>query len=315
MTRPLRIEYEDAVYHVMNRGLAGGDIFTDEQDYQNFIKVIKEANQHWKINVYAYCLMKNHYHLCFQTPEGNLSRVMRHIDGVYTQRFNRVHHRDGPIFRGRYKAIIIDAEEYLGEVVRYIHLNPVKEKWVENPTQYLWSSYREYLSRTRGSHWLKTERLLGSFEGSAGFNAYVMAGNSEEVERFYGKKKQAIILGGDKFIKRIKDEGGEPHQEHVREEGQYLRPSVKQVIKAIESVYKVQSDDIERGKRGVKNEARQLAIFLAYEECDLKYKEIAERFNLRSYGTVGWVCTKMRERLQSDNGLMGRLNKIRGLLK
>jgi len=104
MTRPLRIEYEDAIYHVMNRGLARQDIFLYREDDEHFLEVLGEASRIWKIKLYAYALMGNHYHLCIQTPGGNLSRVMRHVDGVYTQRFNRAHRRDGPLFRGRYKA-------------------------------------------------------------------------------------------------------------------------------------------------------------------------------------------------------------------
>ncbi len=125
MPRPLRIEYPGAVYHLMNRGSARQKVFLGSADYREFLKTLSEAHDLWEIEVLAYCLMPNHYHLCLRTPRGNLSRVMRHIDGLYTQRFNRGHRRDGSLFRGRYKAILVDADEYLLAVVRYVHLNPV----------------------------------------------------------------------------------------------------------------------------------------------------------------------------------------------
>jgi REP element-mobilizing transposase RayT len=114
MSRPLRIQFPEAVYHVMNRGARRQSIFIDDTDYQAFFEIFSEANRLWGIEVFAYALMGNHYHLCLRTPKGNLSRVMRHVDGIYTQRFNRRHGRDGTLFRGRYKAILIEADEYLG---------------------------------------------------------------------------------------------------------------------------------------------------------------------------------------------------------
>ncbi|HEX9756822.1 MAG TPA: transposase, partial [Nitrospiria bacterium] len=121
MSRPLRIEYPDAYYHVMNRGLAYQKIFTDRVDRELFLNLLGECHQMWGIEVFAYCLMGNYYHVLLQTPQANLSRIMRHLDGLYTQRYNRRHHRDGPLFRGRYKAIVVDEESYLLSVVRYIH--------------------------------------------------------------------------------------------------------------------------------------------------------------------------------------------------
>ena len=112
MARPLRIQFSGAVYHVINRGTARQATFVQEQDYELFLKTLAEAHVLWGVEVFAYCLMSNHYHVCLRTPKGNLSRVMRHVDGLYTQRFNRSHGRDGSLFRGRYRAILIDADEY-----------------------------------------------------------------------------------------------------------------------------------------------------------------------------------------------------------
>ena len=133
MSRPLRLEYSGAWYHVMNRGRRNEDIFFTNQDYNEFIKVLKEASALWNLNISAYCLMPNHYHLLVQTPDTvYISHCMRHINGVYAQRFNREHDKEGQLFRGRYKAILIDADNYLLEVMRYIHRNPLKAQIVNN---------------------------------------------------------------------------------------------------------------------------------------------------------------------------------------
>ena len=107
MSRPLRIEYPGAFYHVMNRGLARNRIFLNDSDRLGFLDLVGDICRLWGLGVYTYCLMDNHYHLLLQTSRGGLSRAMRHLDGIYTQRFNRRHGRDGPLFRGRYRAILI----------------------------------------------------------------------------------------------------------------------------------------------------------------------------------------------------------------
>ena len=106
MSRPLRIQYADAWYHVMNRGRRGDEIFTKAEDYAAFIDLLRQIVEDYHVRVSAYCLMSNHYHLLVQTPDSNLSRAIRHLNGVYTQRYNRMHHFDGQLFRGRYKAIL-----------------------------------------------------------------------------------------------------------------------------------------------------------------------------------------------------------------
>ena len=118
MSRPLRIQYPDAWYHIMNRGRRGEEIFKRKSDYTSFIEILKDLVENFNIKIAAYCLLSNHYHLLVQTPDANISRSMRHLNGVYTQRFNRFHHCDGQLFRGRYKSIIVEGDAYLMELVR-----------------------------------------------------------------------------------------------------------------------------------------------------------------------------------------------------
>ena len=160
MSRPLRIEYEDAWYHVMNRGRRREEVFTCKQDYKVFVELLQETVEKWNLRVSSYCLMPNHYHLFVQTPDSNISRCMRHIDGVYTQRFNRRHQIDGQLFRGRYKAMLVDADNYLLELVKYIHRNPLRAGIVAKVGDYPWSSHREYAFPANKGNWLYKEFVL-----------------------------------------------------------------------------------------------------------------------------------------------------------
>ena len=157
MPRPERIEYEHAFYHVMNRGRGRQLIFHDKRYYEAFESTLSEANQRFQCVIHAYCLMGNHYHLLLETPNANLSRVMRHINGVYTQRYNRLKKTDGPLFRGRFKAILVDSDSYLLPLTRYIHRNPVdmKRPIVSSLEEYPWSSYLAYIGKAKSPIWLE----------------------------------------------------------------------------------------------------------------------------------------------------------------
>jgi len=204
MSRPLRIEYENAYYHVMNRGRGRQCIFPDTPYYQDYLQCLDEAHRRFGIEIYAYCLMGNHYHLLLKTPRGNLSRVMRHIDGLYTQRHNRRKKTDGSLFRGRYKAIVIDTSSYLLQVSRYIHRNPVelKKPLVNDLTSYRWSSYAAYLNRESEPEWLYCEAIygeLGSHHKYSAYRKYVENGNDDETREFYQRKNTASLWGTKTF--------------------------------------------------------------------------------------------------------------------
>ncbi|MDA3902779.1 MAG: transposase, partial [Desulfuromusa sp.] len=144
MSRQLRIVYPGAYYHVTSRGNERKDVFKSQRDREKFLEYLTSATERYGAVVHAFCLMSNHYHLLLETPEGNLSQIMRHINGAYTTYFNMKRKRSGHLFQGRFKAILIEADEYLTELSRYIHLNPVRAGIVEKPEQYKWSSYMCY---------------------------------------------------------------------------------------------------------------------------------------------------------------------------
>ena len=311
MARPLRIQYPGAVYHVMNRGGARQKIFLEKEDYEASFKSIREIHERWRVEIFAYCLMGNHYHICLRTPEGNLSRVMRHLDGLYTQRFNRMHRRDGALLRGRYKAIVVDKDSYLAQVVRYIHLNPLEAGLVREPQAYVWSSHRFYLRPKEAPKWLRPEEVMGEFASITAFHGFVLEGNEQALEEFYKKVRQSPVLGDEEFRERLIEKPLRVDREHPRHERAAVRPSVDKVLKALAKIYRVKVKDLLTAKRGKQNEARKVGMYLIKELCDLRLQEIAERFGTGSYGAVGWACHGVTSRMESDATFRDRVGSVR----
>jgi len=163
MTRPLRIEFDGALSHVTSRGDRRDDIYKDDTDRIRFLEILGEVIQSANWVCHAYCLMTNHYHLVIETPEGNLSKGMRQLNGVYTQASNRRHGRVGHLFQGRYKAVLVDGDAYLLELTRYVVLNPVRAGMVDRPGDWGWSSYLDMLGERDSPDWLATDCLLAQF--------------------------------------------------------------------------------------------------------------------------------------------------------
>jgi len=203
MSRPLRIEYAGAVYHVTSRGNEKKPVFKDDHDREAFLNTLQHVNKRYHWICHAYCLMTNHYHLLIETPEGNLSLGMRQLNGVYTQLFNKYHGRNGHLFQGRYKAILIQKDSHLLEVCRYVVLNPVRAKMVAMPEEHAWSSYRSTAGRAKSHSCLTTDWVLGQFSGKR-------AKAESEYRQFvkWGIGKQTIwtavrgqaLLGEDDFV-------------------------------------------------------------------------------------------------------------------
>jgi len=195
MSRPLRIQYPGAWYHVMNRARRGQDLYPGRADMDTFLALLKETVAMFNLKVFAYCLMPTHYHLLVQTPDANLSRCMRHINGVYTQRYNVLNKCDGTLFRGRYKAILVDADSYLLELVRYIHRNPLRAGIVKKLGQYVWSSHRGYLSDDQRWEWLHKEFVLGMLAKNRAiqikkYKQFVEKQDAEQLLSFFEKTNQ-----------------------------------------------------------------------------------------------------------------------------
>ena len=315
MSRPLRIEFPGAYYHVINRGLSRLAIFKTEEDRHSFLDLLGEVHNRWGLKIQTYCLMNNHYHLCVQTPHGGLSRIMRHVDGVYTQRFNRKYKRDGPLFRGRYKAIVVEKDLYLLEVARYIHQNPIHAGLVTPSEDYVWSSLRYYRKDISKPSWLDRDTLLGFFNGKRErLLAYMEAEPDQEMEDCYGLKRTAPVRGSERFKNWIRVKGYARAKGREIPEARYLAVKLEDCVKAVAAIYGVNENVIRAGRRGSLNEPRQMAMYACREIGGHAHGQIAEAMGLESYSTVSSVCATMKKLMIENRYLKKRLHQIRGHL-
>jgi putative transposase len=312
MARPLRIEYPGAYYHVMNRGQSRRNIFIKDKGRQTFLDLLADMARLWKVEIYAYCLMENHYHLLLSTPTGALSRPMRHLDGIYTQKFNRVHHRDGPLFRGRYKAILIDAEEYFLSVVRYIHKNPLGTGVVSNIDRYRWSSHWGYLNKKQCAEWLDTRSVISRLGGLNAYQRFMHEEIEEEIEEFYHGLYQKPVLGSKEFIERVKQRLGDKArvEEEKPQSRRLFSPGLDEIVQATARGYEKTVEELKRRKRGRENEARMVAIYLGRQLGGHRHEEIGKTVGLGKASSVSSAYLLMRERVAREKQLQQRVRKI-----
>ncbi len=316
MTRPTRIQYENAFYHVMNRGRGGQTIFHDSTYYQSYLKILEEATERFDAVIHAYCLMKNHYHVLIETPRANLDRIMRHINGVYTQRYNRLKQTDGPLFRGRYKAILVDADSYLLQLSRYIHRNPVEIKggMEENLDHYVWSSYRAYINQVKSPKWLHRHTLygmLGLKQKYAGYQQFVSKGIDEDIKRFYSKGNLANVLGDKGFRQSLLEKEDEIMSKEALEPLLRMRPTAETILTAVSKVCKVTIQELTERKRGRQqaNFPRKLAIYCCQQLGDLPLKKLATIFNMQHEGSLSPAINEIKNTME-EKAVRSKLVKI-----
>ena len=320
MSRPLRIQFPGAWYHVMNRGLNRSDIFYNNIHRELFIKLLKDIYKQYGAQTHAYCLMDNHYHLILHTPEPNLSRAMRHLDGIYTQKFNRNMGRDGPLFRGRYKSILIEAENYLLELSRYIHLNPVAAKLCINPEEYAWSSYKFYLKQCTKPEWLFCDEILSHCSASGSIKEYknfMEAGLDEDLLKIFNSKKLPSILGDESWIEQIKKQYiPDKIDEEVPESKVFLKhyqfQDIDILMKNVADYYGVSLNMLKQSGHGhSENIPRNMFIYLAAIYSGYKDKAIADYIGGLGRSAITKIKKRMNERLKSNKYLFVDLEKLK----
>lgn len=269
MARPLRIQYPGAVYHVMSRGNARQPIVGNDIDRRSFFEIFAKVIEHRQWLCHAYCLMTNHYHLLLETPAGDLSRGMKHLNGVYTQRFNRRHDRVGHVFQGRFKAVLVQRDVHLLELSRYIVLNPVVAGLVDRPETYRWSSYPAAAGFRAPPRWLTCEWLLSQFgrtplQQQSGYRSFVLQGVGQPALR---EPPRGPIFGDDRFIEEQRNylEGQREVREIPRRERLVDRPSLCSLL-----------PNGGQGPRGIRNQAARRA----HEEYRYSGAEIARALGL-----------------------------------
>jgi len=277
MSRPLRIEFEGAVYHVTSRGNARQNIYEDDTDRHRFLELLaREINQQ-RWFCYAYCLMGNHYHLLIETPEANLRRGMARLNGMYSQWFNRRHLRVGHLFQGRYKAIVVEKESHLLELCRYVVLNPVRAGLVKRIDQWEWSSYRATAYGGDSASWLSTKWILSQFgknsaQAQRTYRRFVAEGAGEPSP--WEKLRGQIYLGSERFLKEMSQRIKNTPREQVPEEVMRPdRPTMEQIYTVVADAAGVSLDTVL--DRHVRKDVFQVTVYLLRRACNLPIKQVA----------------------------------------
>lgn len=311
MGRPLRIEYPEAFYHVTSRGNERKDVFKSQRDRERFLTYLQTATERYGAAIHVYCLMSNHYHLLLETPEGNLSQIMRHINGAYTNYYNTKRNRTGHLFQGRYKAILVEADEYATELSRYIHLNPVRAKMVEEPGAYRWSSFRAYIGESNAPEWLKTGFILGYF-GSNGkvagkeYQRFVQELLGEENNYSVDCSTATAILGSLEFMAAIEE------KYLANKEPDRNLPELRKITRRLS----LEAIIAESGSCFRENErlAAKASIYISHKYSGAQLKEIGERFGIGE-SAVSQASKRFAEKMAEDAELRNLVEKLHAKLR
>ncbi|MGQ9604508.1 MAG: transposase [bacterium] len=307
MARQLRIEYKGAFYHITSRGNERKQIFKGDSDRKKLLSYFESAAERYRAVIHVYCLMGNHYHLLLETPVGNLSQIMRHINGAYTVYFNKKYQRSGHLFGGRYKAIVVDKDEYAVELSRYIHVNPVRAGIASDPGSYKWSSYRYYSGKGTKPRWLFTDFILGYFGRDIGnaqkrYTQFVHESIGYAYENPLRRVVASIILGGNDFVEMIKDKYLK--NKKVERDVPALRelasgPSIKEVAVKAKEVF------------GSKPELEKKAtLYICHRYTGLKLKDIGKYFGIGE-SAVSQSSRRFQDELNKDRTLRRKIDQVK----
>lgn len=276
MARPVRLEFGGALYHVTARGDRREAIYEDEVDREHFLDVLGQVVGQFNWCCHAYCLMSNHYHLVIATPDGNLSKGMRQLNGVFTQWSNRRHHRTGHLFQGRYKAILVDADSYLLELTRYVVLNPVRAHMVDSPAKWPWSSHQAVMGEVDAPAWLESDGLLAQFgarraRAVAAYEKFVHEGM--EGEPIWRHLNRQVFLGDDAFVAGARQRAGRRPDDINIPRAQRRPPA-----QPLDAIAKAHPD-------------RDTAMRAAWATGEYSYTQIATHFGVH-FTTVGRIVRR-----------------------
>jgi len=281
MSRSLRISYPGAFYHITSRGNEQKAVFKSSRDRGKFLEYLESAVKRYDAIIHTYCLMDNHYHLLLETPSGNLSRIMAHINGAYTNYFNTKRERAGHLFQGRYKAILVEADEYAQELSRYIHLNPVRAKIVQLPEEYEWTSYGYYIGKKKAPEWLRMDFILGYFgkklsEAQKGYKIFVSIMIDKQYENPLKDVTSSTILGTQGFIGFIKEKYLSDQKE---DKG---LPALKALARkaTIEDI----SNEVDKSIKDDKKLARNIKIYFSRRLTGERLDDIGRYFGIGGSG-------------------------------
>jgi REP element-mobilizing transposase RayT len=288
-------------------------VFQSTRDREKYLSYLESAHERYGAVIHVYCLMGNHYHLLLETPRGNLSQIIHHINGAYTTYFNIKRDRSGHLFQGRFKGILVDKDAYCKELSRYIHLNPVRAGIVKSPSEYPWSSYRYFIGKHKKPDWLTMELVLGDFGGDGRtayrrYREYVERRETNGLESPFKRVIASTFLGSEEFINQIRMEYLEKKKIDKRN-----IPAIKKVLRG------PSLEDIEKAVVQVLGKDRTLyrkmCIYLSHQYSGMRLEEIGAHFGMKS-GAISQLSRRFKERIKGDEGLGRILSKIKkeGLL-
>ena len=304
MARPLRVEYPGAVYHIITRGNNREKVFKDDQDRKTYLQKLAFYCEDKGVDLLCYCLLANHIHLLLQTPHGNLSKTMQPLQISYTAYFNKKHRHSGHVFEQRYKAFLVDKDNYLLQVSRYIHLNPVEAGIAKRPRDYRWSSYRAYTGGT-DYYGVKRQILLETFTGRARnrvyrYREFVESGNAlldlpVVKQAFIGDR--AFV---DKATRWIKEPTGVRRAYPLSEIG-----------RAVAKVVGVAEEELRSPLRtpGVQV-GRELLVYVARKHSDIGLRELVNFLSVKELSTPSHGLRRAEERVKSDARFRQRIEKV-----
>jgi putative transposase len=311
MARPLRIEFEGALYHVLARGNDRQRIYRSEADQERFVSLLSESSARFEVGVQAFVLMGNHFHLLAQTRRANLSRWMHWLMVAYSVYFNRRHRRSGHLLQGRYKSLVVEEGEYLLELSRYLHLNPVRGAVLGRGTpmerrerlrQFVWSSYRGYGGLSKPWPFIEERLILEELGGPARerrprYRSFVEEGLVREVANPFEAARWQVFLGSESFGQKVLDRVR--GKETKREATASLRGAVRRSLRPEEIVARVAKKNqmgpqrlLGRGDWGLA--ARNVAMWLIWERCDLTLAGIGKLFGGLDYAAVAQRIRRAR---------------------
>lgn len=316
MARPLRIAYPGASYHVMARGNERRRIFHTVKDYESFLKTLRQMARVYNVRIQAYCLMPNHYHLALTTPDGNLSKAVGWFQTTFTIRYNRRHQRSGHLFQGRYKAHVVGSEEYGKELVRYIHLNPVRPRDKKKKIQltsksrlstFRWSSHQDYLGKRNSSgssEWLAMEwhRLWGKNKKKANveYRRDILSCFDKLIEPLWEKVKGGLVLGSQSLIDKTKELLKKKPYQDEREWVEYQEYEEKRK---------------KLGEELKKEKDAELQIWLRVNVGGEKKVAIARDYGYRDGSGLFYVLKKIEKKAAVDLRYRGKLDRYRRKFK
>ena len=311
MARKPRVHYPAALYHVIMRGNACQDIFFDDDDRCRFFLLLQEGVERYGHRIHAFCLMTNHVHLAIQTGDVPLSRIMQNIAFRYTRWINWRQKRSGHLFQGRFKAVLVDADSYLLELTRYIHLNPVRSHMVQTPEEYPWSGHRSYLGKET-IPWLTTDWVLSHFaqdrkQARVAYADFLTQGREEgHVQAFHsGSANDSRVLGDDTFVDTV--------LAHA-EARSAPRISLDSILQSVCWHYGIAETELTApGKYRHLSEARGVAAWLILETGDVTLSALS-RVTGRDVSTLSSAAKAIHVRAKSDHALAECLGKLKEVL-